>query len=140
MLGTPASRPAEGTDASLPGAKIELDCRLDELKRLEIFLSGFASKNSLPRKLAHDLDLALTEWVTNVISYGGMTPGGSSPTTIAVRLNGTGVRAEVADSGRPFDPTRFPAVDTRVPLDERPVGGLGIHLIRTMMDRCRRIN
>jgi len=40
----------------------------------------------------------------------------------------------VEDDGKPFDPTQAPVVDTSLPLEKKPIGGLGIHLIRRAMD------
>jgi anti-sigma regulatory factor (Ser/Thr protein kinase) len=47
----------------------------------------------------------------------------------------TELRIEVEDDGRPFDPLAHSAPDLSQPLDKRPVGGMGIHMIRKSMDR-----
>jgi anti-sigma regulatory factor (Ser/Thr protein kinase) len=79
--------------------------------------------------------LALEEAVANVINHA--FAGTSTPPRIAVELaiDGDRVAAEVTDNGRPFDPTAAPEPDRAAPLKDRDVGGLGIHLIRRMMDR-----
>jgi anti-sigma regulatory factor (Ser/Thr protein kinase) len=58
---------------------------------------------------------------------------------IIVRLeaNDADFVIEVEDDGKPFDPTEAPKVDTSLPLDKKPIGGLGIHLIRRAMDEMR---
>jgi serine/threonine-protein kinase RsbW len=68
-----------------------------------------------------------------VIRHAYPEPG---PHVIAVRCTCTGKElvAEVEDDGRPFNPLLHPAPDLTVPLEERPVGGLGIHLVRNLMD------
>lgn len=84
-----------------------------------------------PSKLA----LALDEAVANVVNHA--FAGVPTPPCIAVVLtiDGDSVAAEIIDNGRPFDPTAVPEPDCASPLESRDVGGLGIHLIRRMMDR-----
>ena len=79
--------------------------------------------------------LAIEEAVVNVIKHAftGVAP----PHRIALSLAVTPdrLRAELCDNGREFDPASAAAPDLTSPLAEREPGGLGIHLIRTMMDR-----
>jgi len=56
---------------------------------------------------------------------------------VSLRVDDGKVELQVEDDGRKFDPTSAPEVDTRVPLEERRVGGLGIHLVRSMATRVR---
>jgi serine/threonine-protein kinase RsbW len=86
-----------------------------------------------PSKLA----LALDEAVANVINHA--FTGIASPHRIAVvlEIDGDRVTAEIIDNGRPFDPSAAPEPDCATPLENRDVGGLGIHLIRRMMDRVQ---
>jgi len=86
-------------------------------------------------ELAFKLMLAIEEAVTNVVSYAfaEMPP----PHRIQLRLEIDDERcaAEVVDNGRPFDPSAAPPPDLTGSLEEREAGGLGIHLIRNMVDR-----
>lgn len=84
-----------------------------------------------PSKLA----LALEEAVANIINHA--FTGVSPPPRISVELivENDRVAAEIVDNGRPFDPTAVPEPDCASPLENRDIGGLGIHLIRRMMDR-----
>jgi serine/threonine-protein kinase RsbW/sigma-B regulation protein RsbU (phosphoserine phosphatase) len=75
----------------------------------------------------------LDEVLTNTVSYGFPQGGRHS---IAVRIEhrtGT-LTATVSDDGAPFDPLAQPIPDVHAPITERRVGGLGIHLLRTLMD------
>ena len=76
---------------------------------------------------------AFVEWVTNVVSYAYTD---RLEHWIVIRLkSGSGeASAEVEDDGREFNPLTRPPVDVNVPLEERSIGGLGIHLIKTLMD------
>ena len=53
---------------------------------------------------------------------------------IEVISDGQNLTFIICDSGIPFDPTRKAEIDTNIPLEERPIGGLGIHLVRQIMD------
>ena len=88
--------------------------------------------NPAPGILAQ-LNLALEEAVANVISYA--YPEGTEGTVdIDARRDGNNLSLVISDSGSAFDPTARDAVDISAGVDERPIGGLGIHLIREIMD------
>jgi serine/threonine-protein kinase RsbW len=81
------------------------------------------------------LSLALEEAVANAIHHA--FAGIPEPHRIAVELTigADRVTALVSDNGRPFDPSAAPEPEVDLPLEQRDPGGLGIHLIRRMMDR-----
>ncbi|MBI3756913.1 MAG: SpoIIE family protein phosphatase [Deltaproteobacteria bacterium] len=107
--------------------------QLSEIGRLAQGVTAFAEQRQLPSPLVFELNVALEEILTNVISYGYEDAGEHE---ILLRLSYTGekVTAEVEDDGRPFNPLAAAAPDTSKPLVDRPVGGLGIHLVRKIMD------
>lgn len=103
------------------------------MSRVAPALAAFGQQEKLQSKVIQAADLALEEHLTNVMSYAF---DDQSIHIIVVRLtisNGS-LQMEVEDDGRSHNPLEFPLVDTRVPLDEKQVGGLGVHLIRTFMD------
>lgn len=105
---------------------------LSELARLNDFLSRFWTDNRLPSDLALDTSLALEEVFANVVMHGYRD---SAEHEILVRLaveDGRVVLA-VEDDGIPFNPVEVPPVDTSLPLEQRAVGGLGVHLVRSLM-------
>lgn len=85
------------------------------------------------------LCLMLEEALVNVVSYA--YPAGESgeievvPTSAMPEGDGEEVTVEIIDSGVPFDPTAAATPDTEAPLEERPIGGLGIYLIRSLASR-----
>lgn len=107
---------------------------LFELTRLTQVVTAFAERHRLTPSLGNALNVVLEEVLTNVISYGYED---TKTHEIVVRLSCTEneVQAEVEDDGRPFNPLAMASPDTSKPLTERPVGGLGIHLVRQLMDR-----
>ena len=107
--------------------------QLAEIERLGQVMEEFAALHHLPPNLVFELNLALEEILTNVISYGY---DDSDEHEILIRLSckGEEITAEVEDDGRPFNPLEAAEPDTDKPLEERSVGGLGIHLVRKLMD------
>ena len=63
-----------------------------------------------------------------------MAEGDAGSVTVEVELDQERVTVTITDDGPPFDPFRQAAPDTTLSVDERPIGGLGIHLVRELMD------
>ena len=107
--------------------------KLSEIERLGQVVEEFGALHHLPPNLVFEINVALEEILTNVISYGYED---SDEHDIMMRLSCEEgkVMAEVEDDGRPFNPLDASEPDTNKPLEERPVGGLGIHLVRKFMD------
>jgi len=101
--------------------------------RLQDQLEAFARERQLAPRVLHDLQLALEEHLTNVITHGyeDQLPHAIH---IRLRLQGAEVQVEVEDDGRPFNPLEHPAPDLSLPLADRPIGGLGIHMMRKALD------
>ena len=106
-----------------------------EIPRLIDWVEACCGADGIADAIRFKMMLALEEAVTNVINHAfvGVPP----PYLITVRLDITAaaVVAEVSDSGHPFDPTSAPDPDLSLPLEQRRPGGLGIHLMRGVMDR-----
>ena len=79
------------------------------------------------------MKLALDEILTNVISY-GYDDAGEHQITARFSLEQGKWTAEVEDGGRPFNPLASPEANTQQSLETRPIGGLGIHLVRKLID------
>lgn len=95
-------------------------------------LESFAEAADLPPRLAYQLALVCEELVTNVAIHG--TSGLPPATYVALRIRGRGALLHLwfEDDGPPFDPLSLAIPDTGAELDQRDIGGLGIHLIRTL--------
>ena len=83
---------------------------------------------------AADLVQAVDEIVTNVIEHGYAGRDGKVEVELEAAPDGDGVIVRVRDACPPFDPTVVPTPDTAAPLDERPLGGMGVHLSRELTD------
>ena len=78
-------------------------------------------------------NLALEELITNIIKYGY---DDKERHTIHIRaeVRDDRFQLEITDDGHPFNPFNQPAPDTSLPMEEREIGGLGIHFVRNMLD------
>jgi serine/threonine-protein kinase RsbW len=112
---------------------LELKNQLSELTRVSQAVAEFQRRHQLPSKVAFDLQVALEEIVTNVIAY-GFEDNNEHHIRLSLSLEPSELKAEVEDDGKPFNPLEAPSPDPEQPLAERAVGGLGIHLVRQLMD------
>ena len=99
-------------------------------------IEEFCAARDLAPAVAFALNLSLDELLTNTISY-GYDDGGSHRIDIAVRMEGSAIVVEISDDAKPFDPADAPRPDTGAALGDRPIGGLGVHFVREMMDGFR---
>ena len=104
-----------------------------EVSLLNDFMKQKCEQLSIDKHLILNLRLAVEEAVVNVMEYA--YPAGTSG-VINVRLKSDGHRLKIiiTDSGTPFNPTEVALADTTLSAEERPVGGLGILLVRELMD------
>lgn len=107
--------------------------QLCELERVSRAVAEFGARRALPAEVIFAGSLALDEILTNVISYGYED---AAEHEILVRLEAVGgmLTVVVEDDGRPFNPLAAAPVDTEAAIEDRAVGGLGIHLVREVMD------
>ncbi|MCW5977684.1 MAG: ATP-binding protein [Bryobacteraceae bacterium] len=110
-----------------------LDSALAELPRLESWIDEFAAREGLPDSIHYHLNVALEELVINAIKHGQCQPA-EEAIRLSMILDGGVLRIELSDCGIAFDPLQAPAPDLALGLKERPIGGLGVHLVRCLMD------
>jgi len=96
-------------------------------------VEGFGAAQGLSANVVNALNVVLDEAVSNAINH-GYDAGVRGEIAVRLRRAGDGVLLEVEDDGRPFDPLQTPPPDLTLPLEQRPIGGLGVHLIRNLMD------
>jgi anti-sigma regulatory factor (Ser/Thr protein kinase)/class 3 adenylate cyclase len=103
------------------------------IARIASAVDSFCAERRIGTDIAYAVNLAIDELLTNTISYGYRD---RTEHTIEIVLGATANRLTlvIRDDGEPFDPTLAAAPDVEAEMDERAVGGLGIHLVRTMMD------
>ncbi|MHB1461522.1 MAG: SpoIIE family protein phosphatase [Armatimonadota bacterium] len=123
----------QAADDHTPFSTIELRNDLNEISRMAAWVEHQSGSLNLSPVMQMNLNLALEEWLVNVISYAFED---NSEHTIKLRLwhRQAKVVIEIEDDGCPFDPTAQADADTSLPLEHRQIGGLGIHFIRHTMD------
>lgn len=87
-----------------------------------------------PAPLEYFGNLVIEEFGTNCVKY-GFDPAREHSLEIALSLSSEGLTVTIVDDGQPFNPLEVPQPDLGGPVEERPVGGLGIYLVRRMADR-----
>jgi serine/threonine-protein kinase RsbW len=103
------------------------------LAGLTAFLQEFWSAANLPPTQALPFELALEEVFMNVVMHGA--GAGAAPwVEVSLCLADDGLTMTVEDNGPQFDPLSLPPPDVTASLAQRPVGGLGVFLVRQMMD------
>ena len=103
-----------------------------QLPVLTRFLQEFWSAARLPPVESIKFELALEEVFINVVMHG--SPVAGTPVDVSVILCDGGLTLVVENDGPAFDPLLLPAPDVAAGLEERKVGGLGVFLVRQMMD------
>lgn len=118
---------ADELQVSIPG-------RLSDVHAVARRVEEFGDAHGLPGPKVYVINLALDELITNVVSYG--FAGVPEPEIrITLRMQGDALVLIMEDNGQPFDPTREVPTDVTSPLAERPIGGLGLHLVKSFADR-----
>lgn len=107
--------------------------KVGEVKKLGPFMDTLTENAQLEESLVKKIRVALEEAVVNVISYA--YPKGTEGTiTVDASSDGKKITLTIADMGEPFDPTHVGEVDLEHKGEELPIGGLGIHMIRNIVD------
>ena len=104
-----------------------------QVEQLGIFVKDVMNRLNIGKSLASQLRLAVEEAVVNVMEY-AYPAGSTGEINIKVTSDGHRLRFVITDTGIPFNPTEAASADTTLSAEERPVGGLGIFLVRQMMD------
>ena len=106
---------------------------VQEVPKLAGFIDEFCETCGIDMSTTMSLNLAIEEAVVNVMDY-AYPNGGKGDVYIEAECDDDMMTFIIRDNGIPFDPTKASEVDTTLSAEERPIGGLGIHLVRTIMD------
>lgn len=113
--------------------RVQIKNELSEMTILREAVQSFSEQNQLTPDIVFVLDLCLEELITNVIKYGYDQPA-QRQIQVDLSLQDGLLVLQITDDGKPFDPTHIPEPELDVPLEERQIGGLGIHLVRNYAD------
>lgn len=104
-----------------------------QIPQLAGFIEAISKEIHLDQSLAMSLNLALEEAVTNVIMY-AYPKDSDGLVDIEAIIRKDSIDFTIIDSGKEFDPTGVPDADVNASVEDRPIGGLGIFLVRNIMD------
>lgn len=104
----------------------------DSIEEIFSFTADTFAREGIDKQILPAVDLALEELFTNMVKYSTTT---LEPVRVAMTPVDDGVEVTLIDRGvEPFDVTKSPDFDITLPIEQRQPGGLGLHLIRRMLD------
>jgi anti-sigma regulatory factor (Ser/Thr protein kinase) len=110
---------------------LRLPAELESLERFREYVTAKALENGLDDRLLPKIELVIEEVLTNLVKYAYKDRGGEAEVACFPRPDGC-FCLQLTDWGAAFDPLKLPEPDTSAPMEERQVGGLGIHLVKKM--------
>ena len=100
------------------------------------FVDGILEEAGCPQGVQYQLDIAIDEIFSNIVFYA--YPEEPGPVSVEAGVEEDGFfELTFTDSGIPYNPLHGKKPDITLPLEERPIGGLGIHIVRTLMDEVQ---
>jgi anti-sigma regulatory factor (Ser/Thr protein kinase) len=109
--------------------KLTLGNSITEVSRLCNEIERFCEQEHLPQVMRHDVLLILDELVTNIIVH-GFSSGIGKSIHVCLNKDSNNVHIEVSDDAPAFNPIAVEVPDIDTSLEDRPIGGLGIHLMK----------
>lgn len=106
-----------------------------QLAAIRAFVEQHAQALGIDASTIYDLVLAVNEVATNIVIHGYRRQPGEIE--IDLRRQGDAIEIRLRDQAQRFDPTRVPEPDLNLPLHKRPLGGMGVHVTRQIMDTMR---
>ncbi|MDE2731625.1 MAG: ATP-binding protein [Bacteroidota bacterium] len=114
---------------------VSLMARLSELRDLAAMVETFGEAHDLPHRTNFIINLALEELITNTLLHGQFEDGVEPEISISLGVNESQVVVVLESNGGQFDPTQDSNPDLTSDLADRPIGGLGLHLVKSQADR-----
>jgi anti-sigma regulatory factor (Ser/Thr protein kinase) len=118
-------------------ASITLRAEPAEFTRLQAFADEFARRSGLPDDERSRVLIILDELFTNVVTHGRGPHSAGGSIAVALGWRRGRLRISFVDDGQPFDPLAFRGPDLEEATEERGIGGLGIHIVRSLVHQAR---
>lgn len=115
------------------GFRMTIGSERDGVAQAATAFAEFAAAQGLPDGVRRSMNVVLDELLANALSH-GLAGRGDGTVSLDVALHPDRLVVTLSDDGAPFDPFGRAAPDTTLSVAERPVGGLGIHLVRKLVD------
>jgi anti-sigma regulatory factor (Ser/Thr protein kinase) len=117
----------------MPEVTVRIENDLSEIAKVDEKLDDFAEQFGVPPAIAATFHIIFDDLLNNVISY-GYNDEQRHFIDISLKLTASGLTVSIADDGVPFNPLAETAPDTTLSIEDRPIGGMGIHLVINMVD------
>lgn len=106
--------------------------RREELRKVIEAVDRIAAEHHLDADVVGDMQVALDEVLKNIVDY-GYTDDAEHEIRMRLRVVDSAIEATIEDDGVPFNPLESAVPDTRAPLRERRIGGIGLHFVKNLM-------
>ena len=113
---------------------LKIEAALDNLDEVLAFVDQRLEENECPMKVQTQIDIAVEEIFVNIASYAYFPEKGNAEIGVEVSDDPLEVTIRFADSGIPYDPLAKEDPDITLPAEQRPIGGLGIYMVKKSMD------
>jgi anti-anti-sigma factor len=117
----------------VPNEEIRIVNQLAEIGKVVDLLDAFGRRHGLSERVRHDMSVAVDEIVSNIVHH-SYRDGASHGITVRVNLVADELHVEIVDDGVAFDPVAHDAPRPSGSVEERALGGLGLHLVKSLMD------
>lgn len=108
---------------------------ISSLSTIFDYISDFVGRHQIDAATAYTLNLVIEEIFTNLVKY---DPKAENEIPISLSMTGGKIEVELINkNGHKYDITESRPVDTEAPLEKRPIGGLGVHLVRHLVDEVK---
>ncbi len=115
--------------------ELSIKNRVDELEKVAVFIEEIGQELNLDMELQMNLNLVMEEMVSNIIFY-AYPEGTEADIEIMAESDGKELKLVLSDQGREFDPTLHEDADTDVnPIDREGLGGMGIFIVKNIMNK-----
>ena len=114
--------------------RLSVPAERERLDDLTAAIAAVMERHAIAQPVIDDVVLIAEEVVCNTADY-GFDAGQEREIVVAIRAAEAALHVQFRDNGRPFDPLSQPSPDLDAGIDERPVGGLGVHLVRQLARR-----
>lgn len=125
---------SDSTALSHPAPMI-IEGGMDQLASLHSFVEALCNEMQVPDEVRFALKLAAEEAFTNIMTHGYDAESTHTPVDLSAHATDEEIALVLTDRGEAFDPRSVPPADVHSGWEERPIGGVGWHLIRRLIDR-----
>lgn len=117
--------------------ELKVEATIENLAKVFVFLQEALEKADVPPKVKRQIKLCVEELYMNITHYAYNPDTGPASIAVDVMKDSEPTRVVVSftDQGKPYDPLAKEDPDLELGIDDRPIGGLGIYLVKTTMDK-----